>query len=102
MIDQTLIENTIKIVIKTGKVILGRKNVIHSLKGCKLTIYSSSIPKNVLPQIQQLSKSTSTPLISYKGNSIQLGRICKKPFRVSILGIKTPGDADLSPLIEEK
>jgi large subunit ribosomal protein L30e len=36
----------------------------------------------------------------YKGNRIDLGAVCGKPFKISALTIREPGDSDILKLTE--
>ncbi|MEM3382961.1 MAG: 50S ribosomal protein L30e [Nitrososphaerales archaeon] len=94
------LEKILRTVIKTGKYILGVKEVSKSIKGSKIIIYSSFLSKDKVLEIVNACKSLSIPFIEFKGTSVELGRVCGKPFPISAIAIKSPGDADLSPLIK--
>ncbi|MGQ9468424.1 MAG: 50S ribosomal protein L30e [Nitrososphaerales archaeon] len=99
MVSEKDLEKTLRTVIKTGKFVIGAKEVSRSIKGSKIVIYSSSSPKKWVSEVVNTCKSLAIPLIEFKGTSADLGRICGRPFPISAIAIKSPGEGDLSPLI---
>lgn len=98
MINEKDLEKILRTAIKTGKYIMGAKEVSRSIKGSKVIIYSSSLPENWIPEVRNTCKSLSIPFIEFKGTSVDLGRVCGKRFPVSTIAIKFPGESDISPL----
>jgi large subunit ribosomal protein L30e len=88
------LERQLKLVAKTGSYIVGRREVSTSLKGAKLLVWSASanVPQSILDEC----KSLSVPAIKFGGNPVELGHACGIPFRVSVIALKSAGDADLS------
>ncbi len=41
-------------------------------------------------------RKLSVPALKFSGNSVELGRACGIPFRVSVIALRAAGDADLS------
>jgi large subunit ribosomal protein L30e len=99
VISEKDLEKILRKVIKTGKFIIGEKEVSRSIKGSKIIIYSIFLPKKWISEVDNICKSLSIPFIEFKGTYMDLGRICARPFPVSAIAIKSPGEADLSPLI---
>jgi len=91
------LEKQLKLVAKTGSYVVGRREVSNSLKGTKLLVWSASA--NVPQLILDECKNLSVPAIKFTGNPVELGRACGIPFRVSVIALKSPGDADLSPYV---
>jgi ribosomal protein L30E len=87
------LEKQLKLVTKTGKYLVGRKEVLNSLKGTKLLVWSASA--NLPPRIFEEAKNLEVPAIRFDGNPIELGRTIGIPFKVSIMAVKSPGDASL-------
>jgi len=87
--------------IKTGKVDLGYKSTLSSIKSAKLVIYSRSLEPERLQELIKAAKSHKTPVVEFDGTSIALGRACGRPFPVLALAIRSPGDADLKRFLEE-
>src|ERR1700730_1249212 len=88
------LEKQLKLAKRTGSYLVGRREVLSGLKGSKLLVWSASanLPQNILDQTRDLS----IPAIMFGGNPVELGHACGIPFRVSVIAVKSPGDADLS------
>lgn len=101
MID---LDRAIRTVVKTGKVSFGAKSVIQNAKTgkAKLMISAANCPKTTREDIEYYCKLSNVLLIIYKGSSIDLAAVCGKPFIVSALSIKEPGDSEILRLIEEE
>lgn len=98
LIDEKLLVKTLGSIIKTGKYVLGEKEVSQSVKGSKLVIFAQHpFSKEVFRKCGE----ASVPTYIYQGNSEKLGRICGKHFRVSVFAIKSAGDIPITPLLEE-
>jgi len=99
MID---VEKAIATVVKTGRVHFGAGNAIRSAKmgRAKLILVASNCPKIVIDDITYYAKLSDVPVAIYKGSSIDLGVTCGKPFMVSALTIREPGDSDILRLGE--
>ncbi|MFQ6134204.1 MAG: ribosomal L7Ae/L30e/S12e/Gadd45 family protein [Nitrososphaerales archaeon] len=100
-LDEKLLEKALKAVVKTGKYTLGLKEATKSLKSVKLLIYSDSLDEEVVSKIERSCKWSSVPTIAYPGSSVALGRLCGKPFRVSVISVRSAGDMDITPLVKK-
>lgn len=96
-----LLEKVIKEAMEDDKCSLGAKEVVTSMKTCKLVILSDSVPKNVLQKIHETAKSSKVPTMNFKGSSIALGRLCGTQFRISALSLKTLSDTNLKSILKE-
>ena len=87
------LEKQLKIAARTGKYIVGRREVQEGVKGSKLLVWSASanVPQKILDECRTLS----VPAIKFNGNPVELGHACGIPFRVSVIAVKAAGDADL-------
>ena len=83
--------------VKTGKVMLGASNAVKNAKlgRGKMIILASNCPQNVVDDITYYAKLSGVPLVIYKGSSIDLGMVCGKPFIVSAMTVREPGDSDI-------
>jgi len=99
MID---INKAIASTVKTGKVWLGANNTIKNIKvgKARLVIIAENCPKNIREDIEYYCKFSKIPMIIYKGTSLDLGAACRKPFMVSALTIREPGDSDILKVTE--
>ena len=99
MID---IDKAIATAVKTGKVEFGAKSAIRNAKlgKAKLIILASNCPKNIRADIEYYSKLSKVPIYIYKGTGIDLAVVCGKPFVVSALSIREPGDSEILKVIK--
>ena len=88
--------------VKTGKVMLGANNAVKNAKlgRGKLIVLASNCPRNVADDIGYYSKLSGVPVLIYKGSSIDLGMVCGKPYIVSALTVREPGDSEILKAIE--
>jgi large subunit ribosomal protein L30e len=97
------IDNNLKVAYKTGKIIIGKNQVLKYLrqKSFKMIILSNNCPwelEMALNHFNTLSKN-KVYIHRYKGSSWDLGLACAKPYMISILGVIDYGDSQLSTLI---
>jgi large subunit ribosomal protein L30e len=94
------LERQLKAAVRTGKVTVGRKEVANSLKATKLLVWSASanLPEDLLKQ----TRSLQIPAIRFDGNPIELGKIAGIPYKVSVLAVKSGGDAKLDPFSQSQ
>ncbi len=87
---------------KTGKVSFGSNSAMQNAKTgkAKLIILATNCPKEIREDIEYYCELSKVPLITYKGSSIDLAAACGKPFIVSALSIREPGDSDILKLTE--
>ncbi len=100
MIDMT---RAIATAMRTGKVTLGGGNAARNTKlgRGRMIVLSSNCPANVRDDVMYYAKFSGLPVVIYKGTSIDLGMACGKPFMVSALTIREPGDSDILEAIRE-
>jgi large subunit ribosomal protein L30e len=99
MID---INKAISTTVKTGKILFGTNNAIKNAKAgrAKLIIVASNCQQKIRGDIEYYCRLSNIPVTIYKGTSIDLGAVCGKPFKVSALTIREPGDSDILKLAE--
>jgi len=80
----------IKEKIKKGKVIIGYKTVIKSLKSDRpeLVVVAANTPDDKKKMIELNAKISKVQVKEYPKDSVELGLLCGKPFSISILAIK--------------
>jgi len=100
MID---VDKAIATTVKTGKVQFGANKAVESAKlgRAKLIVLASNCPRNIVEDIMYFSRFSNVPVVIYKGTSIDLGAACGKPFMVSALTVREPGDSDIMKLREQ-
>ncbi len=91
------IDKAIAAAVKTGKVSFGTGAALQSAKTgkAKMIIIAANCPKDIKEDIEHYSKLSEIPVISYKGASMDLAEVCKKPFIVSALTIREAGDSEI-------
>lgn len=89
--------------VKTGKVVFGAESAVKNAQTGKarLIVISANCPAEVRGDVEYYSKLSGVNVVVYKGTSIDLGMACKKPFVVSALTVKEPGDSDILKLVEQ-
>ena len=99
MID---IDKAIATAVKTGKVFFGSNSAIRSAKTgkAKMIIVASNCPSEIRRDLEYYCKLSNIPLITYKGSSIDLAAVCGKPFLVSALTIREPGDSEILRIVK--
>ena len=91
----------IKDAISSKKCKMGSKEVLHSAKSSKLIVCSNSLPIDAKKKIEETASSARIPVYNFNDTSVQLGRLCNKPFRISVISIDSASDSDISAVLEE-
>ena len=88
---------------KTGKIQLGASSALKSakVKKAKLILLASNCPQKIRADIEYYCRLSEVPVSIFKGDSSDLGALCGKPFEVSALTIKEPGDSKILKIMEE-
>lgn len=99
MID---IDKAIASAVKTGKVSFGANSALLNAKAgkAKMIILAANCPQNIKDEIEYYGKLSKVPVMSYKGNSMDLANVCSKMFIISALSIREPGDSDILKTVE--
>ena len=85
------------LVMKSGKVCLGYKQTLDTLRSgkAKLVILANNTPPLRKSEIEYYAMLAKTGVHHYSGNNIELGTACGKLFKVCTLSITDPGDSDI-------
>jgi large subunit ribosomal protein L30e len=96
------IDKAIASAVKTGKVSLGAASAVQNAQTgkAKLIVVAANCPQDTRKDIEYYSGLSNVPLITYKGTSLDLAAVCGKPFSVSALSIREPGDSEILKLME--
>lgn len=86
----------------TGEVVLGSNETLDVTKSgeSKLTIVSSTCPRDVEETIRERAAEKEVALYFYPGGSEELGLALGKPFLVSCMAVVDPGDSSVLELGE--
>jgi large subunit ribosomal protein L30e len=97
------LDTALAIAIKTGKVLFGANSTINSAMSGKvqLVVAASNCPKKTRTELEYHCRLSKIPFLTYPKTGLELGRVCNKPFAVSALAIRDPGDSDIVKIAEE-
>ncbi len=84
------IVDTLKKEIKEGTFILGLNQVVKGLRegSMKKVYHAKTISEEMLVDLKHYTELAGVPLTLIPVPSDELGVLCKKPFSVTVLGIK--------------
>lgn len=85
------------LVMKSGKVSIGYKNVLKNLRlgKVKAIVLSSNLPIIRKSELEYLAVLAKIKTIEFNGTNSDLGTACGKLFRISCMGIQEAGDSDI-------
>ncbi|MHA1311437.1 MAG: 50S ribosomal protein L30e [Candidatus Helarchaeota archaeon] len=99
------LENALRITLKTGKVIIGSKRSLKAIKqgNVRMVIKASNCPDHIASDIYKYCNEfePKIDIYEFKGSSLDLGFLCGKPYMISVLGIISEGDSDITKLLEK-
>ncbi len=98
-LDDKAIASAVKVAMKSGKVVLGERASLRTLKTSKLVIVSSSLRSGEVDEVTKACKEAEVPLAAFEGSAVALGAAAGKSFPVKVLSIKSAGDADIGKLL---
>ncbi|MBN2101433.1 MAG: ribosomal L7Ae/L30e/S12e/Gadd45 family protein [Candidatus Aenigmarchaeota archaeon] len=80
----------IKKALEDEKAIMGTRQVTKNAKASSLSkiIYADNAPELTTERMKFYSKLSGVEVVIFKGNSVELGRLCGKPFGITVMGIK--------------
>lgn len=93
----------LKLVMKSGKAILGYKASIKALRRqkAKLILISSNCPHLRKSEVEYMAMLAKTTVHHYSGDNTALGTACGKFFNCSVLAIMDGGDSDILTSVKE-
>jgi large subunit ribosomal protein L30e len=95
------LEKIIKEAISSNKCKIGTRQVMGSIRGSKLIVLSNSLMSTNKSKMLEIAKSAQVPTLNYDGNSVQLGRLCNKTFRISALSLKIGKENEIQELLSD-
>ena len=96
------LEKVIKDAISANKYKSGAREVLSSAKSSKLVIVSKSMGSDDRAKLDEQAKPANVAVYEFDGNSVQLGKLCNKPFRVTAIALKGTTDAEIKAVMAEK
>jgi len=87
----------LKLVMKSGKAILGYKASMKALRRtkAKMILIASNCPHLRKSEVEYMAMLAKTQVHHYSGDNSALGTACGKLFNVSVLSIIDQGDSDI-------
>ena len=101
MTTTKLLEKALTEAIKEKKRIIGVKQIIASIKNCKLIVISESVPTNKAKKIEENAKKENVPTIHFEGSSVSLGKLCGLHFRVSAISFNSLTNTNAQAILNE-
>lgn len=95
------LEKVIKDAVAADKYKSGVKEVLQSVKGSKLIIVSKSIDSADRTKLEEQAKATNVAVYEYPGTSVQLGKLCNRPYRITAIAIKSGTAAEIDAIMSE-
>jgi large subunit ribosomal protein L30e len=92
----------IKDAVAADKYKSGVKAVLQSVKGSKLIIISKSIDSDDRTKLEEQAKAADVAVYEYPGTSVQLGKLCNRPFRITAIAIESGTEAQIDAIMLEK
>ncbi|HLD43041.1 MAG TPA: ribosomal L7Ae/L30e/S12e/Gadd45 family protein [Candidatus Nanoarchaeia archaeon] len=88
-IDEQLAE--VRQALKSKKLVIGTERTLKSLKigGIQKVFLAANCPEQVKADVAYYARIGNAAAVRLKYDNEELGVICKKPFAISILGVKT-------------
>ncbi|HEX9678343.1 ribosomal L7Ae/L30e/S12e/Gadd45 family protein [Nitrososphaera sp.] len=80
----------------------GTKQVLQAAKSSKLIVLSKSLNAADRAKLDEHARSTNVAICEFDGNSVQLGKLCNKPFRVTAIAIQSGTDAQIKAVMDER
>ena len=81
---------TIKNAIDSGKITIGTDTTLKYMKVDKLdsAIIATNCPEDIRHDIEKAAKLSKSKIHTFNGTSIELGACARKPFSITVLGLK--------------
>ena len=91
------INSRLQLVMKSGKVNLGLKSTVKSLRQgkSKVVVIANNTPPLRKSELEYYAMLAKTGVYHYPGTGADLGRACGKVFSVSVMSVIDQGDSDI-------
>ncbi|CAI7676674.1 unnamed protein product [Penicillium pancosmium] len=91
------ISSRLALVMKSGKVTMGSKSVMKTLRSgkAKLILIAGNCPPLRKSELEYYAMLAKVPVHHFNGNNIELGTACGKLFRCSTMAVLDAGDSDI-------
>jgi large subunit ribosomal protein L30e len=96
------LEKLVKDAVAADKYKSGTKQVLQAAKNSKLIVVSKYLGASERAKLDEQAKSANVAIYEFDGNSVQLGKLCNRPFRVTAIAIQSGTDAEIKAVMEER
>ena len=81
----------------TGKIAMGNREVMRNINSSKAlaVVIASKGKKEIVEDITHLCGVAQVKLLRFKGNSLELGALCGKPYSVNTLAVLEAGSSNI-------
>lgn len=95
--QQDSVNSRLKLVMKSGKAILGTKASIKALRKnkAKMILIASNCPQLRKSEVEYLAMLAKVTVHHYTGDNTSLGTACGKFYNCSVMSILDQGDSDI-------
>ncbi len=89
--------NDLRLAIDTGKVSFGHRSVARTISTstAQAVVVASGGKKSIVDDIAHMCGIAGIRLIRFKGNSLELGATCGRPYSVNSLAILDAGNSQI-------
>ena len=102
MSKMKILEKIIKESISNNKYKRGIKEVKSNIKGSKLLILSNTVTSKDRQFIETQASEYNVPIYNLQENSVKLGRLFNKSYRISSVSLKNIQDEDIKELMQNQ
>ena len=91
------LDNEVRLLIKTGKVVIGAKRSVEAVKlgNAKGVVLVTKLPKRIESDMLYYARVSGVKVVRFNGSSYDLGVTIGKPYPVSAIAILEPGDSSI-------
>ena len=91
------LDNELRRLLKTGKVVIGAKRSLDAIRlgKAKGVVLATKLPRYIEDDVLYYAKLSGIKVIRFPGSSYELGTAVGKPFPITTIAIIDPGDSNL-------
>lgn len=91
------LNSDLRLAVDTGKIDMGHRDVLRAINQhrAKAIVIAEKGMKDMADDIVHMSGIAELKIIRFKGNSMELGGVCGKPYSVNSLAIIEPGNSNI-------
>ena len=94
------LEKIIKESLSLNKYKNGLREVKNNIKGSSLIILSNSVNDKDMKEIESRAQEYNVQVFKFNDSSIKLGKMCRKPYKISCISIRGLSKDDIKSISE--